>query len=105
MLIRTIQTTLATQDEAVTLVRSLVEDRLVACGQISAPITSIYRWQGQVEQGQEVSVSLKVSAERCAAAIAAIKERHPYSVPQIIAHDAACVDPGYAQWVQEETKP
>lgn len=100
--LRIIVTTVATREQARALARSLVEARLAACAQISE-IESLYRWQGAIEQEAEFRVVFKTTAERQAAAMAAIAGQHPYELPAIHALAADAVDPRYAAWVAGET--
>ena len=86
------------------LARSLVEDRLAACVNILAPCRSIYRWQGQVETAAEVPLLIKTGAECYPALEAALRERHPYEVPEIIALPVAAGLPAYLGWVAAETR-
>ena len=67
-----------------TLAAHLVERRMVACAQVTAPITSTYRWQGEVEHATEVLVVCKTTAAAATAVVAEIAARHPYAVPEIV---------------------
>jgi len=83
----------------------LVEQRLAACVNILAPCRSIYRWQGKVEDAQEVPLLIKTTAARYAALEAAIRTHHPYELPEIVAIPIQCGLPGYLAWVAAETTP
>src|SRR5438876_10838895 len=78
-------TTLATEADARTLVTALVAERLIACGTLLPGARSIYRWEGQVTEEGEVVVLLKTDAPRWEALCAAVRERHPYQVPELLA--------------------
>lgn len=96
-------TTLASEDDAERLVRSLVDERLIACGNVMPGITSIYRWQGAVEREAEVMVLMKTTGSRVDAALERASELHPYEVPELL---TVMVDGGtapYRRWVREET--
>jgi periplasmic divalent cation tolerance protein len=96
-------TTLASTDEAVSLVRTLLERRLIACGTIQPGARSLYRWEGKVADAQEVVVLLKTRAARMDALEAAFAELHPYKVPELL---ALSVDGGlrkYLDWIEGET--
>lgn len=97
-------TTLATQEDARSLARALLERRLVACAQISA-IESLYRWDGAVQQEPEVRLLLKTTQNRYAELEAAIRELHPYELPAICALPLAPIDPAFAEWIAAETAP
>ena len=97
-------TTLATQSDAQALARAMVEQRLAACAQIS-PIESIYRWQGAVRQEPEWRLLLKTTAARYPALQAALRERHPYELPAIVALPCSHALAEFAEWVQEGVAP
>ncbi|MFC5302161.1 divalent-cation tolerance protein CutA [Azospira restricta] len=87
------------------LAAALVELRLAACANVLAPCRSVYRWQGQVEQADEVPLLVKTTAARYAALEAEIRARHPYELPEIVAVPIAAGLPAYLQWLADETRP
>ena len=81
------------------LATSLVEQRLSACINIVPGLTSIYRWQGKLEKGTEVLLMIKTTRERYTAVETAIRQQHPYELPEII---AVTLDEGssdYLRWL------
>jgi periplasmic divalent cation tolerance protein len=88
---------------AQSLARSLVEARLAACVSIGAPVESLYHWQGQIETAQEFPVAVKTRSERYAAVEAAIRARHPYEIPEIIAVPVIDGLAPYLDWIGHET--
>lgn len=86
-----------------TIVRALVERRLVVCGTVIPGAISIYRWHGDVEEQGEAVVMLKTTAERWPALEAALPGLHPYEVPELLAVSVAGGLPAYLRWVSEET--
>lgn len=96
--------TAPTSEVASTLVRALVERRLIACGTILPGATSIYRWGGAIEEAREVQLVLKSSAERVPELTAAIIALHPYENPEVLVLDAAGGSEPYLRWVLDETK-
>ncbi len=96
-------TTLENADDAKTLVKRLVTDRLVACGTIFPNATSLYRWEGKLEEAGEVMVMLKTRRERWEALKQAVRELHPYNVPELLALPVEAGLPEYLAWVQGET--
>lgn len=78
------------------LSRALVEARLAACVSIGAPVESLYHWRGEIETATEVPVVIKTRADRYPDVEAAIRARHPYELPEIL---AVPVDHGYAPYV------
>ena len=87
------------------LATALIEARLAACVNILTPCRSVYRWNGAVEQANEVPLLIKTSEERYAALEAAIRARHPYELPEIIALPIARGLPAYLAWIGAETNP
>jgi periplasmic divalent cation tolerance protein len=85
------------------LAGALVEARLAACVNILAPCRSVYRWRGKTENAEEVPVLIKTTAARYAALEAAIRARHPYELPEIIAVPIDRGLPAYLDWVSSET--
>lgn len=85
------------------LAGTLVEARLAACVNILAPCRSVYRWQGRVEDAEEVPLLIKTTAERYAALAAAIRAGHPYELPEIVAVPIERGLPAYLDWVVAET--
>lgn len=91
-------TTLPTREQALELARALVEQRLVACAQLSG-IESLYLWDGQLQQEAEVRLTLKAPEHHYEAIEAAILERHPYDLPAIHAQRLDRVHAPYGQWI------
>lgn len=97
-------TTLPDQATAETLARELVEARLAACVNVLAPCRSVYRWQGAIEAAAEVPLLIKTSDDCYAALEAAIRNRHPYQLPEVIALPVVAGLPEYLAWVASETR-
>jgi periplasmic divalent cation tolerance protein len=89
------------QEVAKTIARALVEERLAACVNLVPGLTSIYRWQGEVVEDQEVLLIVKTTTF----AFPRLKERvlalHPYTVPEIIALPIAEGHGTYLSWLRE----
>ena len=97
-------TNLPNAEAAQTLATLLVDERLAACVNILAPARSVYRWNGEIEQAEEVPLLIKTTAARYAALESAILSHHPYDLPEIIAVPIAFGLPEYLSWVAAETK-
>lgn len=95
-------TTLADEATAKTFIEELVEDRVVACGTM-VRATSIFRWEGSVTGEREVLVLLKTRRARWADLEAAVKRRHPYAVPELLALPVEAGLDAYLNWVDHET--
>jgi periplasmic divalent cation tolerance protein len=98
-------TTLPDADSARALAAQLVEQRLAACVNILAPCQSVYRWEGKLEDAEEVPLLVKTSAARYTALEEAIRAYHPYELPEIVAVRIDRGLPAYLTWVAEETAP
>lgn len=96
-------TTLPDAEAAQALAARLVELRVAACVNVMAPCRSVYRWQGKVEDTQEVPLLIKTTAARYADLEAAIRAAHPYELPEIIAIPVTRGLPDYLAWVAAET--
>jgi periplasmic divalent cation tolerance protein len=90
-------------DWLITLTRSLLEERLVACGQHIAPIRSIYRWDGTIHDDREMRVALHTRAGLVHEVIDRTRQAHPYEVPCILAIPVESGNPDYIRWVINET--
>jgi len=98
-------TTLPDEAAATRIARDLVQRGLAACVSIGAPVRSIYRWQGAVEDAQEVPVTIKTSAAAYDALAAALRAAHPYELPEIIAVPVERGLDEYLSWVGAHTRP
>ena len=86
------------------VVRTLVAERLAACGNIMPAVTSIYRWREEIHRESEAFVLLKTSAANAERVVQRIAELHPYDVPEALVLDVAHGLPSYMQWIHESTQ-
>jgi periplasmic divalent cation tolerance protein len=96
-------TTLGSREEALDLARAAVEARVAACVQVLGPITSVYRWRGEMEETDEYLCLMKTPAERVEELAGFVRERHPYDTPEITTVESDFVDARYGAWVVRET--
>ena len=96
-------TSLPDRAGAVRLARALVDRRLAACVNVLAECTSIFRWKGAVDETAEVPVLIKTRGARYAEVERAIRELHPYELPEIVAVPVQGGHDEYLQWVTDET--
>ncbi len=101
----TVLTNCPDSDTAARIARSLVENGLAACVNQLPEVQSVYRWQGSVEEAIEVPLLIKCTRERYPAVEEAIRQLHPYTVPEIIAVPVAVGFAPYLRWVADETTP
>lgn len=85
------------------LAQELVENYLAACVNILPGLTSVYRWQDKIETAQEQLLIIKTQKECYPQLEAWVRERHPYTVPEIIAVDIQQGLPDYLKWIVENT--
>lgn len=91
------------EETANAIALAVVEAGLAACVNILPRAQSIYRWQGKVESATEIPLLIKSTAALYPALQAAIAQRHPYDVPEIIALPITRGLPAYLNWVAAET--
>lgn len=96
-------TNMPDRDAALKLARELVAKRLVACVNVLAGCTSVYRWKGEIEEADEVPVLIKTRAGRYDEVEAAIRRLHPYELPEIVAVPVTRGLDEYLEWVAGET--
>jgi len=96
-------TNLPDDGSAQVLAKHLVEHRLAACVNQLAPVRSVYRWQGQVEQAAEIPLLIKTTRAGYAAVEAAVCALHPYDVPELIAVPVEIGLAAYLDWVVQES--
>ena len=91
------------EDWLINFTRSLVQDRLVACCQRIAAIRAIYRWDGEIQDAQEIRVALHTRASLVPAIVDRTRREHPYEVPCVLALPVQAGNPDYLEWVIDET--
>ena len=86
---------------AESMVKVLVEEGVVACGNVVSGLTSIYRWQGKVEQAAEAMVVFKTTARGADRLIERVPELHPYDVPEVLVLPVEAAHLPYVQWIDQ----
>ena len=82
----------------------LVGERLAACVNVCPPMTSFYRWKGNIEREVECQLVIKTTPDRVAALERRIGELHSYELPEFLVFTAADGNKAYADWVTAETR-
>ena len=95
-------TTAGSKADAEAIARALVERRLAGCVQIIGPITSLYWWEGQIEEAEEYLCLAKTRQALFTTLEATIKSLHPYEVPEILAVPVAAGSQSYLDWLKGE---
>jgi periplasmic divalent cation tolerance protein len=98
---RIVLTTAGSEQEARKIAHSLVERRLAACVNIVPQVTSIYRWQGKIEEAQEWLLVVKTTAAAFGKVREAIAELHSYELPECVCLPIEDGSPNYLEWIAE----
>jgi len=98
-------TSFASEEDAARVVRALVEERLIACGNILPGARSLYRWQGALADEREALVLMKTRKQDWTALMSRLHELHPYQTPECIAVRIAAGAPKYMAWLDASLEP
>jgi len=96
-------TTITNEDEGVSLIRELLERRLIACGTVFSGVRSIYRWEGKIADETEAVLLLKTRSGCVEGLRRAFSELHPYKVPELLAIPVTGGLERYLGWINSET--
>jgi periplasmic divalent cation tolerance protein len=86
-------------DTAAAVTKTLVGEKLIACGTILPGARSIYEWEGKMEDMSEVLVLFKTAGPAYAKLEKRLLKLHPYDMPEIVALEAGAASKAYAAWV------
>jgi periplasmic divalent cation tolerance protein len=89
--------------EARMIGHALVEARLAACANILDPMTSVYWWDGKVQEGQETVLIAKTTATHVDALTERVRDLHSYDCPCIVSVPIDAGNPAFLEWVAAET--
>ena len=95
--------TCSSEEEALKIARSLVEERLAACVNLISPVRSIYRWEEKIWDERECLLVIKTQKQRFEELEGMVKSLHSYSVPEIIALPIVKGTSSYLDWLIEMT--
>ena len=99
-----VASTTGSENDARSLASGVIEARLGACAQIVGPITSVYRWNGNVQTDQEWRVEIKTASDQVAVLTEHIKANHSYDVPEIVVTSITGGSTEYLSWLVDETR-
>jgi periplasmic divalent cation tolerance protein len=102
---RIVLSTAPDREVAERIARALVERGLAACVNVVPGLKSVYRWKGAVEEADEILLLAKTTAERLGDLERALRELHPYEVPECIALEPEGVEKTYLAWWLDSTRP
>jgi periplasmic divalent cation tolerance protein len=101
--LRAILTTTGTEEQALSIARALVSERLAACVNIIGPIRSVYRWRDAIEDDREFLLLIKTRATLYMKVERRVRELHTYEVPEVLALSLDRGSPPYIKWLLEST--
>ena len=90
-------------EEAQSIVRALLQDKLIACGNIVKDVQSFFWWEGKIDAAKESLVVMKAQRSKLPKLIKKIKSLHSYSVPEIIALPIIGGNADYLRWIDESS--
>ena len=98
----TLYVTVPDKAEAVSLSRTLITEKLIACANISDAMLSIYEWDGKTCEDYERAIFMKTRKDLADSTISRIKELHSYETPCIVQWDITGGNGDYLQWVGQK---
>jgi periplasmic divalent cation tolerance protein len=98
-------TTFANDEDAARVVRALLEERLIACGNVVSAVRSLYRWKDGIADEKETLVVMKTRKQDWAVLLSRLHELHPYETPECVALRVAAGAPRYMAWLEEALSP
>jgi len=98
-----ILTTVPTGDRGELIARALIDERLAACVNLLAPMTSFYRWKGAVERDVEQQLIVKTTRDRVLAVQERLAQLHAYELPEFVVLPVSDGSTGYLEWVRNQT--
>lgn len=97
-----ILTTVPADDRGEVIARTLVDERLAACVNLLAPMTSFYRWEGTVERDVERQLIVKTTRDRVLAIQERLAQLHSYELPEFVVLPVSDGSTGYLEWVRNQ---
>jgi periplasmic divalent cation tolerance protein len=97
--------TASSREEAVKIVRVLLEERLIACGNIVDSVSSLFWWRGKIEEEKEVLVIMKSDEKLFKKLSKRVMELHSYDVPEILALPIVDGSSSYLEWLKNCLEP
>ena len=95
--------TAGSEDEAYSIGRALVEERLAACANVLPGVRSVYRWEGRIQDDSEVMLLVKTRASLFPEVVLRVRQLHSYEVPEVIALPIESGDDTYLDWIRSAT--
>ena len=95
--------TASNRDEATRIAEALVEERLIACGNVIDGMESVYRWNGRIEHAREAILIAKTDRRNVEQVTARILQLHSYETPAVVALPIEAGNPDYLAWVERQS--
>ncbi len=95
-------TTVPSADAGAAIAKALVHARLAACVNLLPPMTSFYRWKGELQEDTECQLVIKTVRPRLEALRALVRATHPYELPEFVVVPVETGDEAYLAWVAAE---
>ena len=92
--------TTASKQEAEKITQHLLDLKLIACGNIIGPVSSIFRWSGKIEKAEEYLTIMKTRRDLFNKLTEAVKALHSYEVPEILALPIVEGSKAYLGWLE-----
>lgn len=99
-----IYTTFPEKDAATRLARKLIKDRLAACVNIYEGVTSIYEWEGKIQESEEVTMICKAPDGSVDDIIKLVTKKHEYACPCVLAIKIEKGNEDFLKWVETYRK-
>lgn len=97
--------TTAGDEEAESLARTLLDQRLIACANVIPHLHSLFRWEGQLQRADESLLIVKTTPEMLEELVETVKRHHSYQIPEVIALPVAGGSGDYLSWLAAEVRP
>ena len=91
--------TVSSTSEAKSIAHHVLEERLAACVNLVPKISSIYWWEGKIEECRETLVIMKTRQDKLDELISSIKQLHSYNIPEIISVPLGKSSDDYLRWI------
>jgi periplasmic divalent cation tolerance protein len=97
-------TTIGSAEQAQVIARTLVAERLAACVNLLPEMTSVYRWEGAVQEDRERQLVIKTTREKVDALRERLHALHTYDVPEFLVLSIEDGSAAYLHWMSESTR-
>jgi len=99
-----VMSTCGSAEEAQRLAHELIAQHAAACVNIVAPVRSVYRWKGQIEQAEEWLLLVKTSRSSFDRLRTILEAAHSYELPEVLALPVVAGSPNYLAWLESEVR-